>query len=1182
MEEEEQVVAQTTAPELQTPPASEPVTSEPPFSIEPVVFSKDVLDEYTKMFQNAPGGPSQVIAKTLANELGSSNPSMMSYESLKDGTAGIFDLDPVFKDRTPAQRMLTDDQIITLLATDEEGNPIQGATFKEGFKRDIIPATGGLGGFMVGARAGAAVPVPHPLGRATTSLLGGIIGSLGGYSGGEAITDELLGPERPILPGQAAAYEMGKTAAGVTAWLPLPFMISKNVSLGTAQYLQNLAQQQGAKTPLGVRLAQGIENALNRTGQAARSAPLATLTVEGISGTGAVGGAGFAEQNFPGQTGPRIASEIVGGVGFGIMAQPTTTLLSNFGNIRSVGKKLKESYNAGGIENVLSPLKNKRQSQAVDKIIEVLESEGEDVEAVIARLASDDLGSALVDDAGNPIKLTAGAKAGSPALLAIEASLDQLGSTLNQERMASSQQAIKALRNVILAMSQTGDQDALQVAADLAESVFSADLTSRLAQNTTRVLNAYETVKGPGTSTNVQLSETLYDVIDKTMKQARDKERLLWSNVPTIVVTDSQTALRPPEFIQKWNELTSGTKEAVQLLKSDLSMLNAFVRRKSKELGFTKSSDSAAGDADELGTLTSRELTEMRSLAMDYGRKLEAAGERNRARAAYQMADAMLDDLNNARGEGDAWRLSYDMARAYSRALNDTFTRAFAGEAMASQKTGAERIAPELLAKRVLQGGNDPTYLRVTQINDIGSFAQREGLEGADQTIGTLRGTLDQILRNARAASFDPETGQANPRLLREFVEKNKDVLDAFPDLRNDLLDAEKANILLNETSKANQRAQSEMLAQISFYDIMNPVMSETGRRMYGTESPTSAIARIMSTGNKAPVRSLNNLLKVVKDAPEDVQPQAMTGLKSAILEWAATKAGGSMSGTFSPSTLFDSVFKPMKGSQNRISLADWMLENEVISQMELDNMKTYLTEMVKYEAADTAGKLEGLVEKAGPIMDFYLSITGSAIGSKAHAMMGGQGAGSLIASGRGAETFRNLFGRMPAALQTDVMSELMRNPELLATMMRKPRSEREALGIFQTAKNILIDQGFLAPTRRAAPTLTRETEINRTSPVPMPAPAPEARPAVPAPRNMPGPNQRGSLMPPPAAAPTQGGGAAAPAPIQRAAAQPAPPPTPSGPVDRARFAAFFPNDPTTDLIRQQAASGGIGSLMGG
>jgi len=34
--------------------------------------------------------------------------------------------------------------------------------------------------------------------------------------------------------------------------------------------------------------------------------------------------------------------------------------------------------------------------------------------------------------------------------------------------------------------------------------------------------------------------------------------------------------------------------------------------------------------------------------------------------------------------------------------------------------------------------------------------------------------------------------------------------------------------------------------------------------------------------------------------------------------------------------------------------------------------------------------------------------------------------------------------------------------------------------------------------------------------------------------------------------------------------------------VDRARFAAFFPNDTTTDLIRQQAASGGIGSLMGG
>jgi hypothetical protein len=396
-------------------------------------------------------------------------------------------------------------------------------------------------------------------------------------------------------------------------------------------------------------------------------------------------------------------------------------------------------------------------------------------------------------------------------------------------------------------------------------------------------------------------------------------------------------------------------------------------------------------------------------------------------------------------------------------------------------------------------------------------------------------------------------------------------------------LDAQKANILLNETSVANRRMQAEKMSQLSFYDLMNPVVSPDGRRMFGTESPTTAIARALSRGNRTPIRSLNNLLEVVENAPEDLRPQAMTGLKSSILEWAATKAGGSMSGTFSPSTLYDSMFKPLPGSQNRISLTEWMLENNVISEMEVANLRTYLNEMVKFEAATAGGSMDELVERAGPILDFYLSITGSAIGTRAQALVtgGNAGPGSLIAAGRGAETMRKLFSEIPAALQTDVMSELMRNPELLAAMMRRPRNERESMRLVERMRNLLVDGGFVSPARRALPGIVRETGRDRFEPPAAPAapaiPAPDARPTVP----LPPPTQQGSVMPPPPA-PTRGGGAAATAPIQRAAAPQAPTPSPSGPVDRARFAAFFPNDPTTDLIRQQAASGGIGSLMGG
>jgi len=1188
--EEENVVA---APEVDTAaPTLEGVQT---LDIAPVVFDKPTLDEYTRMFQDAPGGPAAVIARELAAEAAKDNGAFLSYESLRNGTARLFDINPDFRDIAPARRGLTDEQIISLLAVDTEGNPIGPGTFGAGMAREAVPQVGAMGGFMAGARYGAALPIPHPLGKAAAGLIGGVIGSIAGYEGGEALTDELLGPERPLLPGQTAAYEQGKTAAGVMAWLPLPFMVSRNVSLGTAQYLQNLAAQGVTNTPRSVRLAQGIENALGRMGTSAREAPVGTVLLETAVGAGAVAGAGMAETYAPGEVLPRIGAELLGSVGVQIVGAPTTTLLTQLGNIGDIARNVRSQYEAGGLTAVLSPLQRSRQNQAVNRIIEILEAEGEDVNAIIDRLASNDLSNLLVDESGRPIPLTAGAKAGSPALLAIEASLEQLGSALGRDRTAGSEAAIKALRNVILAMSQTGDQQALQVAADLAESVFSAQLNNNLTTATENVLAAYRRVSGDRPETNVQLSETLYDVVRNQMQLARDRERMLWRNVPDIVAaTPEDAAAEAPAFIREWNALTSGTEEMAAEIRAALPRINQFVNRKTRELGLDAAAAAdgdGAADAADLGTLTTRELTDMRSMALDLGRRFEASGERNNARVAYAMADAMLDDLQNARAEGDDWRVAYDMARAYSRSLNDTFTRAFAGSALATQRTGAERIAPELLASRLLQGGNDPTYLRVLQINEIGDFAAREGLEGAEQTIGTLRGVTEQILRNARAASFNPETGQVNPDALARWVEQNKDLLDSFPALRTDLLDAQKANLLLSETSAANRRLQAETQAQLSFYDLMNPVISPDGRRMFGTESPTTAIARALSRGNRTPIRSLNNLLEVVENAPEDIRPQAMTGLRSAILEWAATKAGGSMSGTFSPSTLYDSMFKPLPGSQNRISLTEWMLENNVINEMEVQNLRTYLNEMVKFEASQSAGRMDELVERAGPILDFYLSITGSAIGTRAQAIVtgGNAGPGSLIAAGRGAETMRRLFSEIPAALQTDVMSDLMRNPELLAAMMRRPRNERESMRLAERMRDLLVDGGFIAPARRALPTITREIGRDRTdipaAPAQPPIPAPDTRPAVPAPPpppNMPPPTQRGSLTLPPVPAPTRGGGAAAPAPIQRAAAPQAPTPTPSGPVDRARFAAFFPNDPTTDLIRQQAASGGIGSLMGG
>ena len=114
-----------------------------------------------------------------------------------------------------------------------------------------------------------------------------------------------------------------------------------------------------------------------------------------------------------------------------------------------------------------------------------------------------------------------------------------------------------------------------------------------------------------------------------------------------------------------------------------------------------------------------------------------------------------------------------------------------------------------------------------------------------------------------------------------------------------------------------------------------------------------------------------------------------------------------------------------------------------------------------------------------------------------------------------------------------------------------------------------LIDNGIMSSFRRAAVPvqnlMEQETPGSGAPPERAPVPVPAPTPVVPA------PDQQGALVPP-AQLPTQGGGAA-PSPVQQAsAAPPRPPIQSSGPVDRARFAALFPED--RELL-------GIGSLMG-
>ena len=1286
-------------------------------------FNKEEFGQIMSVFDNDIGAFAKNLTEVLNEEY--EEPDFLTYEGLRRGTSPAFQLFPSLKDLPPEQRRLSDEDIIEFFAYDNEGNPIKGGTFLEGFGRDIIPQAASvptfMGGFALGNQLVAGVPPTTPLTlaiRVGTPLALGTLSSIGGYTMGEKITDEIMGEEPPILPGHTASYEMGKTAAGATAWLPLPFLVPNKINFG----VESAKIALGDKKTISSRIAGGIEKTVGGMGGAAKAAPGTTLLYEGLSGTGATLGAGGAEQMMPDSGLARLIGEFGGGITVPVLAD---LLTSRVKQAYQGSKALYRGVKEGNLTDKISVLKSAREGQVINYILDAIEEAGEDPQAIIEKLGSNEFSDILVDDAGNPIELTAALKSGSPALLTLEKSLEKLTTGVGKERASANTQATRAIRNTLKALFASEDPASIQEAAVLMESVFQSGLEKDLADAMKNLFDAFDAIGAPD-ARQAQLGANLQELMSQRLKGARLNEKKLWKSIDTNFEIDefldeNGEVTDTPRFIEWMEPNLPETEEAADDMFSDIAPLIKFYQRKRRELGLTPS-DGGDGTRpsmstdlrkaydqyqkyedmfigtpeggilenvtkrvdsiedvneklsylrsqaaslreraknkefddnnqirklataydrlanleltksrepdtsilpDQDGSITATEIYDMYGLALAKGREAEAKGKTNSARLARGFAQALMQDLENF-DTGDS---AYNTARAYTKALNNAFTRSFAGDILKKDASGRFRMPPETVANTIFQ--SDAGYLRMKQLDQVGQFELTQALtnlstssgnpdlqkilnraikysvdedtgltdtaklhkwlrnnskslsaypgvlknvQSAIDTTASIRGTTESILRNIRAQAFNPDTGEVSVLALRKWMEKpeNQDILSAMPALKADLENVQTVNLLLDETKEAQRDQLRELKSRVSFMDLLPGT----------TENPATATSKAISNNQKKPVASWNELFDVVDKAPEKwsadgverTREEAFEGLRSAFIESAMVKSGGT-STTFSARTFFDTLFAPHPNSKNKISLADWMESKELMSKKQLQRLKDLSTELVKMETFVASGDmgLDELAETVGPMMDFYLRIAGSSVGSRMQALIPGDtGSGQLVAAGAGSKAFRQVYGKIfnqiPESLKMDVMTEMFRDPDLMATMLQKGRTERERNNIAGRLAEILSEKGFIAattPVRRLAPGIVRETqeEVEESQVVP----------------SLPPSNQRSDLMPqtvlPTNRTEVQPNRVAAPAPIV--------PPSnnASQPATRSRYAALFPNDPISGMIQPQQQ--GIGSLFG-
>ena len=243
--------------------------------------------------------------------------------------------------------------------------------------------------------------------------------------------------------------------------------------------------------------------------------------------------------------------------------------------------------------------------------------------------------------------------------------------------------------------------------------------------------------------------------------------------------------------------------------------------------------------------------------------------------------------------------------------------------------------------------------------------------------------------------------------------------------------------------------------------------------------------------------------------------------------------------------------------------------------------LKFMTQQMMKVQAADAAGRLTDpdFVASAGPIIDFYVGVLGSAAGSAAFKQVGGSGPGVISASSTGTRELRKFMLELPQTAKLRAIDMMFTDPVLIARLMQRPGTESGQQKLSARIVSYLNDKLFNVSTSMS-PFIVREgfeeedrgldSPLAEDPNVEIPALQERMRNQQQQPPVLPPSNQQGALNPP-VQIPTPNSGPA-PSPVQQQPAAVQSASQGSGPVDRARFAALFPED--RELL-------GIGSLMG-
>lgn len=598
--------------------------------------------------------------------------------------------------------------------------------------------------------------------------------------------------------------------------------------------------------------------------------------------------------------------------------------------------------------------------------------------------------------------LTPAQQTGDDRMIALEQLARRQSPELDQRLSDRRNQTVDASRREIEGMG--GDVRDAQTFLGERRAAFTTELRQRAQEAIQRAeerLSRVSADRRPSENSTIVMDE-----IEGARQTALQRERELWFAVPRERAVGVENARAVAERI---------LSETGDELRTDIHP-SIFRRLLDDETAYAGSTN-----VQNLHALYSR----LRQVARE--RSAGPAPNNNAARIASEVADAILEDM------AAAGIREIDEARLFSRALHETFDRG-AFERLSRQTVQGDTVVDGRVAldRSVGRGGT-------------GAMTDAENLEGAAAGLTPsgapappnprARGAIvDYIRGQFEAAGFTPDAqGRTvvNPRGAAQFIRGNRELLERYPELRAEILDAGRQRLDAQEFSDALARRletleDARRSATAGFIDATE---ERAVRAIIDAENPARAVQAILNSARRDP------------------SGQAVEGVKAVFSDELIRRALGTQGGRTTLNA--DTMTSLLQDGRFRSAMS------RVFTAGEIRRIERIVDTVRAVQGADAPrGSVgESLSGAQAPrFIQILVRIAGAQAASRSPMASGGGAGVGLQAAQMGSGAARDIADSLTADRASQILMDAIENPRLFQSLLMdpaSPRFEREAVSRF-------------------------------------------------------------------------------------------------------------------------------------